>query len=180
MNAIRKLVLATGLAALAVLPLAANADATVKEADQAIAAIKKADPGMKKFFSTSAGYAVFPNVAKGGLVIGGAGGAGYLYEGGKPVGKTGLSQVTVGAQIGGEAYVEVVFFETKEALAAFKKGEWAMAAQVSAVMVKSGASADAKYKDGVAVFTLMKGGAMAEASVGGQKFTYEPLGAKKK
>ena len=74
----------------------------------------------------------------------------------------------------------MVFFETKEALAAFKKGEWAMAAQVSAVVVKSGASADAKYKDGVAVFTLMKGGAMAEASVGGQKFTYEPLGAKKK
>jgi lipid-binding SYLF domain-containing protein len=180
MNAIRKLVLAASLAAATVLPVAALAEATVKEADQAIAAIKKADPGMKKFFSKSAGYAVFPNVAKGGLVIGGAGGSGYLYEGGKPVGKTGLSQVTVGAQIGGEAYVEVVFFETKEALAAFKKGEWAMAAQVSAVMVKSGASADAKYKDGVAVFTMMKGGAMAEASVGGQKFTYEPLDAKKK
>lgn len=180
MNAIRKLVLAASLAAATVLPVAARAEATVKEADQAIAAIKKADPGMKKFFSTSAGYAVFPNVAKGGLVVGGAGGSGYLYEGGKPVGKTGLSQVTIGAQIGGEAYVEVVFFETKEALAAFKKGEWAMAAQVSAVMVKSGASADAKYKDGVAVFTMMKGGAMAEASVGGQKFTYEPLDAKKK
>jgi lipid-binding SYLF domain-containing protein len=178
MNAIRKFVLVASLAA--VLPVAARAEATVKETDQAIAAIKKADPGTKKFFSKSAGYAVFPNVAKGGLVVGGAGGSGYLYEGGKPVGKTGLSQVTIGAQIGGEAYVEVVFFETKEALAAFKKGEWAMAAQVSAVMVKAGASADAKYKDGVAVFTIMKGGAMAEASVGGQKFSYEPLGAKKK
>jgi lipid-binding SYLF domain-containing protein len=178
MNAIRKFVIVASLAA--VLPVAARAEATVKETDQAIAAIKKADPGMKKFFSKAAGYAVFPNVAKGGLVVGGAGGSGYLYEGGKPVGKTGLSQVTIGAQIGGEAYVEVVFFETKEALAAFKKGEWAMAAQVSAVMVKSGASADAKYKDGVAVFTMMKGGAMAEASVGGQKFSYEPLDAKKK
>src|SRR5512139_4167572 len=133
MNAIRKFVLAASLAAATVLPVAARAEATVKEADQAIAAIKKADPGMKKFFSKSAGYAVFPNVAKGGLVVGGAGGSGYLYEGGKPVGKTGLSQVTIGAQIGGEAYVEVVFFETKEALAAFKKGEWAMAAQVRAV-----------------------------------------------
>jgi lipid-binding SYLF domain-containing protein len=180
MTAIQKLVLAAGLAALVVMPVGARAEATVKEADQAIAALKKADPGLKTFFSKSAGYAVFPNVAKGGLVVGGAGGSGYLYEGGKPVGKTGLSQVTVGAQIGGEAYVEVIFFETKEALAAFKKGEWAMAAQVSAVAVKSGASADAKYKDGVAVFTLMKGGAMAEASVGGQKFSYEPLGGKKK
>ena len=180
MNAIRKVVLTASLAALAVVPVAARAEATVKEADQAIAALKQADPGLKKFFSKSAGYAVFPNVAKGGLVIGGAGGSGYLYEGGKPVGKTGLSQVTVGAQIGGEAYIEVVFFETKEALAAFKKGEWAMAAQVSAVAVQAGASADAKYKQGVAVFTLMKGGAMAEASVGGQKFSYEPLGGKKK
>jgi lipid-binding SYLF domain-containing protein len=180
MTAIQKLVLAAGLAALVVMPVGARAEATVKEADQAIAAIEKADPGMKKFFSKSAGYAVFPNVAKGGLVVGGAGGSGYLYEGGKPVGKTGLSQVTVGAQIGGEAYVEVIFFESKVALAACKKGEWAMAAQVSAVAVKSGASADAKYKDGVAVFTLMKGGAMAEASVGGQKFSYEPLGGKKK
>lgn len=180
MNAIRKFVLTASLAALAVVPVAARAEATVKEANEAIAALKKADPGLKKFFSKSAGYAVFPNVAKGGLVVGGAGGSGYLYEGGKPVGKTGLSQVTVGAQIGGEAYIEVIFFETKEALAAFKKGEWAMAAQVSAVAVKSGASADAKYKDGVAVFTLMKGGAMAEASVGGQKFSYEPLGGKKK
>ena len=180
MNAIRKVVLTASLAALAVVPVAARAEATVKEADQAIAALKQADPGLKKFFSKSAGYAVFPNVAKGGLVIGGAGGSGYLYEGGKPVGKTGLSQVTVGAQIGGEAYIEVVFFETKEALAAFKKGEWAMAAQVSAVAVQAGASADAKYKQGVAVFTMMKGGAMAEASVGGQKFSYEPLGGKKK
>ncbi len=180
MNAIRKLALAAGLAAFALMPVAAFAEATVKETNEAIAALKKADPGLKKFFSKSAGYAVFPNVAKGGLVVGGAGGSGYVYVGGKPVGKTGLSQVTVGAQIGGEAYIEVVFFETKEALAAFQKGEWAMAAQVSAVAVKSGASADAKYKDGVAVFTLMKGGAMAEASVGGQKFSYEPLGGKKK
>jgi lipid-binding SYLF domain-containing protein len=91
-----------------------------------------------------------------------------------------MSQATIGAQIGGQAYYEIVFFETKEALATFKKGEWTMAAQVSAVALKSGASANAEYKDGVAVFTLTKAGAMAEASVGGQKFSYEPLGAKKK
>ena len=94
---------------------------------------------------------------------------------GKAVGKTTLSQVTVGAQVGGQAYYEVIYFETAEALASFKKGEWTMAAQVSAVALKSGASANAKYKDGVAVFTLTKAGAMAEASVGGQKFSYEPI-----
>jgi len=180
MTTIQKLSLASGLAALVALPSATRAEATVKEADAAIAALKKADPSLKKFFGKSAGYAVFPNVAKGGLVIGGAGGSGFLYEGGKPVGKTTMSQATIGAQIGGQAYYEIVFFETKESLAAFKKGEWTMAAQVSAVALKSGASANAEYKDGVAVFTLTKAGAMAEASVGGQKFSYEPLGAKKK
>ena len=180
MTTIQKLSLAAGLAALVALPSATRAEATVKEADAAIAALKKADPSLKKFFGKSAGYAVFPNVAKGGLVIGGAGGSGFLYEGGKPVGKTTMSQATIGAQIGGQAYYEIVFFETKESLAAFKKGEWTMAAQASAVAIKSGASADAKYADGVAVFTLAKAGAMAEASVGGQKFTYTPLGAKKK
>ena len=180
MTTIQKLSLASGLAALVALPSATRAEATVKEADAALAALKKADPSLKKFFGKSAGYAVFPNVAKGGLVIGGAGGSGFLYEGGKPVGKTTMSQATIGAQIGGQAYYEIVFFETKESLAAFKKGEWTMAAQVSAVALKSGASANAEYKDGVAVFTLTKAGAMAEASVGGQKFSYEPLGAKKK
>lgn len=180
MTSIQKLSLAAGLAALVALPSATRAEATVKEADAALAALKKADPSLKKFFGKSAGYAVFPNVAKGGLVIGGAGGSGFLYEGGKPVGKTTMSQATIGAQIGGQAYYEIVFFETKESLAAFKKGEWTMAAQVSAVALKSGASANAEYKDGVAVFTLTKAGAMAEASVGGQKFSYEPLGAKKK
>jgi lipid-binding SYLF domain-containing protein len=180
MTSFQKIALAAGLAALVAVPSASLAEATIKEADAAIAAIKKADPSLKKFFGKSAGYAVFPNVAKGGLVIGGAGGSGFVYVNGKPIGKTTLSQATIGAQIGGEAFYEIIFFETKESLAAFQKGEWGMSAQVSAVALKSGASADAKYKEGVAVFTLMKGGAMAEASVGGQKFSYEPLDAKKK
>ena len=180
MTSLQKIALAAGLAALVAIPSASRAEATIKEADAAIKAIKKADPSLKKFFGKSAGYAVFPNVAKGGLVIGGAGGSGFVYVNGKPVGKTTLSQATIGAQVGGEAFYEIIFFETKEALAAFQKGEWAMAAQVSAVALKSGASSNADYKDGVAVFTLTKGGAMAEASVGGQKFSYEPLNAKKK
>jgi lipid-binding SYLF domain-containing protein len=180
MPSFQKIALAAGLAALVAIPTASPAETTIKEADAAIAAIKKADPSLKKFFNKTAGFAVFPNVAKGGLVVGGAGGSGYVYVNGKPVGKTGLSQVSIGAQVGGQAYYEIIFFETKETLAAFQKGEWTMAAQVSAVALKSGASADADYKDGVAVFTLSKGGAMAEASVGGQKFSYEPLDAKKK
>jgi lipid-binding SYLF domain-containing protein len=98
----------------------------------------------------------------------------------KATGKTTMAQATIGAQGGGQTYYQAIFFETKEALAAFKKGERTMAAQASAVAIKSGASADARYADGVAVSTLTRAGAMAEASVGGQKFTYTPLGAKQK
>ena len=178
MNAIRTLSIVAGLATCLAMPSGASADATVKEAKKAVNAFRKADPGLKKFLDKSAGYAVFPNVAKGGLVVGGAGGSGVLFVNGKAVGKTTLSQVSIGAQVGGQAYYEIIFFETADALAAFKKGEWTMAAQVSAVALASGASADAAYKEGVAVFTLSKGGAMAEASVGGQKFSYAPMNAK--
>jgi lipid-binding SYLF domain-containing protein len=103
-----------------------------------------------------------------------------LEETSKAIGKTTMAQATIGAQVGGRTYYQAIFFETKEALAAFKKGEWTMAAQASAVTIKSRTSADARYADGVAVFTLTRAGAMAEAGVGGQKFTYTPLGAKKK
>ena len=175
MNAARMLSITAGLAACLAMPFGARADATLAEADEALSALRKADPGLKTFLDHAAGYAVFPSVAKGGLVVGGAGGSGILFENGKAVGKTTLSQVTIGAQVGGQAYYEIIFFETAETLAAFKKGEWTMAAQVSAVALSSGASADAKYKEGVAVFTLTKGGAMAEASVGGQKFSYEAI-----
>jgi len=146
----------------------------VKHARLAIGELQRADPGLTRLFDGAAGYAVFPTVGKGGMGIGGARGTGVLYEKSVPTGKTTLTQVTVGLQLGGQAYTEVIFFETEKTLAAFKRGEFAMAAQVSAVAAKAGASANARYVDGVSVFTLAKGGVMAEASVGGQKFSYRP------
>jgi lipid-binding SYLF domain-containing protein len=103
-----------------------------------------------------------------------------LFEKGKAVGKTSLAQVTIGLQLGGQSYSEVVFLETEAALNDFKKGNFALAAQVSAVAAASGAAANAKYASGVAVFTATKAGLMYEASVGGQKFGYEPFDGKKK
>jgi lipid-binding SYLF domain-containing protein len=144
----------------------------VKKAHQAIGELKKADPGLVRFFDGAVGYAVFATVGKGAVGVGGARGSGILFERGTAVGKTTLTQLTVGLQLGGQAYSEVVFFETEKALADFKKSEFTMAAQLSAVAVTTGASANAKYVEGVSVFTLAKGGVMAEASVGGQKFTY--------
>jgi len=153
---------------------AAAAD-PVKEAQDTVAAFKKADPSISKFFGKAVGYAVFSTVGKGAIGIGGAGGAGVLFEKGAAVGKTKLTQVTIGLQLGGQSYSELIFFESAAALNDFKKGNFAMAAQVSAVAAASGASANAKYEGGVAVFTMTKGGLMYEASVGGQKFSFEPF-----
>jgi lipid-binding SYLF domain-containing protein len=139
----------------------------VKEAQETISVFKKADPGLSRFFESAAGYAVFPSVKKGAVGIGGATGSGVVFEKGKAIGRTSLTQVTVGAQLGGQAYSEVIFFETAPAFADFKKGTFALAAQASAVAATKGASANAKYQNGVAVFTTGQGGLMFEASVGG-------------
>jgi len=147
----------------------------VKQAHHAKGELEQADPGLTRLFDGSAGYAVFATVGKGAVGIGGAHGSGVLFEKGTAIGKATLTQVTVGLQLGGQAYTEVIFFENAKSLADFKKGEFTMAAQVSAVAAAAGASANARYVDGVSVFTLAKGGVMAEASVGGQKFSYLPF-----
>ena len=152
-----------------------KAEQAVKASRGAIDELKRANPGLTRFFDGAAGYAVFPSVGKGAVGVGGAHGNGVLYEKGVAVGETKLTQVTVGLQVGAQAYTEVIFFETAKALEDFKKGEFAMAAQVSAVAAKAGASANVKYVEGVSVFTHAKGGLMAEASVGGQKFSYHPF-----
>jgi len=133
---------------------------------KAILDLKAKDPGMSKFFDGAAGYAVFPKVGKGGIGIGGA-------VNDKAIANTSLSQVTVGFQLGGQVYAQFIFFKDTTALGHFQRGNWEMGAQASAVAVTLGASADADYDKGVAVFTNVGGGLMYEASVGGQKFTYE-------
>ncbi len=132
----------------------------------------KEDATLAATIKSAAGYAVFPSVKKGGLGIGGARGSGELIEKGEAVGKTSLTQVSIGFQAGGQAYAELILFETPEAVANFRSGKFAFGAQVSAVAVKSGASANAKYADGVKVLTMANGGLMYEASVGGQKFKF--------
>jgi len=136
---------------------------------------KKTDPGLEKFFKEAAGYAVFPTVGKGAIGVGGAYGKGELYQGGQLAGFCTLTQATIGLALGGQAYTELIFFETPAALDRFKSGNFAFAAQVSAVALKSGASANAKFSNGVAVFTMAETGLMYEASVGGQKFSYQPI-----
>ena len=144
----------------------------IEDAQEAKAAFLKDDPDLSKLFSSAYGYIILPNVGKGGLGVGGASGNGVAYQGGNRVGFAKMTQVTIGFQAGGQAYSEVVFFETKEAFDRFKANKVEMSAQVSAVAAASGASANSKYVEGVMVFTRTKGGLMYEASVGGQQFKY--------
>ena len=146
------------------------------------------------FFDRSYGYAVFPTIGKGGLIVGGAHGKGRVYERNKYVGDTSMTQLSVGFQAGGQAYSQIIFFEDKRSFGEFSSGNFEFSAGVGAVAITAAASSSAgtsgatagasggkkdattagEYYKGMAVFTIVKGGAMYEASVAGQKFSYEP------
>lgn len=146
------------------------------------------------FFKTAYGYAVFPTIGKGGVGVGGAFGKGRVYEKGKYVGNASMTQVTVGFQLGGQAYSQIVFFQDQRAFKQFTSGNFAFGAEASAVAITAAAGAKANtsgssagisgtknaaatvgaYNNGMATFTVAKGGLMYEASIGGQKFAYTP------
>jgi lipid-binding SYLF domain-containing protein len=144
------------------------------KAEEAKAEMLDNDPDMQRFFDSAVAWVIIPTVGKGGIGIGGARGKGLLYEADVITAEVTLTQLTFGFQWGGQAYSEFIFFKDDVALADFKRGNYELGAQASAVAVTAGASADANYSGGVAIFTKAKGGLMYEASVGGQKFKVEP------
>ncbi|HVN46870.1 MAG TPA: lipid-binding SYLF domain-containing protein [Steroidobacteraceae bacterium] len=151
----------------------------------------------RDFFNHAYGYAVFPGIGKGGFVVGGAHGNGRVYRHGTYVGDTSMTQVSIGFQIGGEAFREIIFFQDQRAFDEFTNGSFEFGADATAVAITAGAGASAgttgasanasggqkdavttgKYYRGMAAFVILKGGAMAGVSVGGQKFSYKPKGA---
>ena len=152
-----------------------QADTMTPQVEAAIASFKQHDPSMQRFFNEAYGYAIYPSVGKGGFWIGGAHGDGAVYQQGRLVGVTSITQITIGPQIGGQSYSEIIFFHDATALATFEAGNFTFSAQASAVAVTTGAAANAAWNNGVAVFTLVQGGLMAEATIGGQKFTFTPI-----
>lgn len=144
----------------------------VWDSDEAKADFITTDGLMQSLFANAYGYAIFPNVGKGGIGIGGAAGNGIVYEQGSIIGKAKLTQLSIGFQFGGQAYREVIFFESKTDLDRFRENKIEFSAQASAVAATTGASANVKYQEGVMIFTQQKGGLMYEASVGGQKFNF--------
>jgi len=157
-------------------PLAPQGETEQLEAaQQTIETFKATDPGLEVYFQKAHGYAVFPTVGAGGFVFSGAHGTGIVYEKGTAVGRASLTQASFGFTIGIQTYSELLFFRDKAVLDRFKAGGTEFAAQASAVMATAGAAAKTSYDNtGVAVFVHVKGGAMAEASVGGQQFKYQP------
>ena len=147
-----------------------------------------------KFFKDAYGYAVFPTIGKGGIGLGGAYGKGRVYEKGRYIGDTSMTQLSLGFQLGGQGFSQIIFFENAAALRDFTRGEFEFGAQASAVAITLGAEAKAgstgaaagasvekekarvygTYVNGMAVFTVVKGGLMYEAAIAGQKFKFTP------
>jgi lipid-binding SYLF domain-containing protein len=146
--------------------------ALVDEAQAAIARMKATDPSFEETLDRSYAYAMFPSVGKGGWWIGAAYGRGVVYEQGRHTGYADLSQGTIGFQLGGQSYAELLAFESEGAFERFKAGQLELAAQASAVALKAGAAAATNFKNGVAIFTQTNAGLMYEASIGGQKFSF--------
>lgn len=146
----------------------------IKDAEKAKAAILEANPKIQGYFDDAKAYAIFPNIGKGAIIIGAASGNGAVYERGVLVGMANMKQLDIGAQIGGKAFSEVIFFKTDKAVQKFMDDDFKFGSNISAIAAnQSPPSFDITYTDGVAVFTLPKEGLMAEISVGGQKFDFE-------
>ena len=143
------------------------------ESKEALSTILEKTPKLESFKNEAYGYTVFPKITKAAIAIGGAAGNGIVFKDDQIVGSSKLKQATVGIQFGGQQYIEVIFFENEDSFEKFINGKLKFDAQASAVALKEGASIDAAYQDGVAVFTMTKGGLMYEASIGGQHFKYQ-------
>ena len=128
---------------------------------------------LKPYFKEAAGFAVFPNIAKAGLGFGGARGSGEVFEGGKVIGSTTVTQLSFGFQLGAQAFSQIIFFQNKRDLDRFTDGNFEFGASASAALITEGANASLDYNHGVAVMTFSKGGLMYETSIGGQKFTFK-------
>lgn len=147
-------------------------DRIVREAEVSLIRFLEQDPSLQAWLDTASGYAVFPEITKGGLWVGGGFGHGVVYEGGELIGRATTSQATIGAQIGVQSYSQVIFFKDEPALRTFQRGNFEFSAQATAVAAAAGVATTTSYEAGVAVFVLTRSGLMAEASIGGQKFTY--------
>ncbi|MBS1124713.1 MAG: hypothetical protein H6Q90_6941 [Deltaproteobacteria bacterium] len=169
--------LMVALAACATAPKTAGGRRDLEASAQAtLQTMRTKDPGLGALLQSAYGYAVFPEIGKFGMVAGGAYGRGILYERGRKVGFVELNQGSFGAQLGAQTFSELIVFRTKFDVAKLKAGDFSLGANASAVALTTGASATAQFTEGVVVFTMARGGLMAELTVSGQQLNYSPGG----
>ena len=150
--------------------------AAASDAKGALERFKAQDAGLQGLLDSSVGYAIFPDVGKAGLLVGGSYGRGEVFDGrGVRIGYARVTQGTVGAQIGAQTFSELVVFHDANALNRFKSNDLTFAANASAVAIKAGAAESARPADGMSIFVAPKGGLMAEAAIGGQQFKFDPI-----
>jgi lipid-binding SYLF domain-containing protein len=147
----------------------------INDAELAKAAFTKNNPNIVELFSNAEGYVIFPNVGKGAYIVGGASGNGAVYEKGELIGMANLKQLDIGLQIGGQAFRQVIFFQNQTELDRFKQGNFELSGTASAVVLEEGKAKSIEFRNGIAIATMPKAGAMVEISVGGQKFDYQNL-----
>ena len=184
-------ILAVMAALLTLVGTSAYAAATVQDCQATFAKFKELG-NVPQLLAQTYSYAVLPTIGKGGIGVGGAGGTGCVFAGGKHTGNISMGQVTIGFQLGGQAYSQLILFQNADTYKEFTKGNFEFGADATAVALTYGAQAGATtkgasasagdtkgaaaWKRGMAVYTIAKGGLMYEASIGGQKFKYTPLG----
>ena len=169
---------------------AAHAAATLDECKATLVKFEQLGDVPERL-AESYGYAVLPTIGKGGIGIGGAAGTGCVFVDGKHTGNLSMKQVTIGWQLGGQAYSQIILFKNEDTYQEFTNGNFEFGADASAVALTYGASAGANtqgasatagdtkaagaWKRGMAIYTLAKGGLMYEASIGGQKYKFKAL-----
>ena len=151
-----------------------------QEAVSTLRMLEKKDPGLKRLLNKAYGYAVFPSVGKASLVVGGSYGKGAVFAKGKFIGYATIGQTTIGVQIGGDTFTEVIVFKDRKDFDNMKRGKLSFAADASAVLIKAGAAAARGFGNGTRAFVYGSGGMLVEAAIGGQKFNFKPAGAGQK
>jgi lipid-binding SYLF domain-containing protein len=151
----------------------AQRNALKSDAHETIATMTADDPSLRPLLDRAAGYVVFPVVKQGGFVVGGSSGRGVVFERGQPIGFAELSQASVGAQIGGQKFSEIVVLEDQNALDRVKQSKMAVGGQASAVAIRAGAASSARFDSGTAVFVKPIGGAMINVSLTGQQIKFK-------
>jgi len=144
---------------------------------EVIAALKELQdkhPEVKKVLKEAHGFAVVPSIGRASAVLGGAYGLGEVFEQEKVIGYAAVIELTIGVQVGGVTFHELIVFHDKGSLDRFKTGKYAFAADAGVAIVKAGAQAMKGFGASSSIFLYSEGGMLLDLAIGGQKFIFKP------